>query len=253
MRIGRSPLRRLLAPLALAVAGPALAAQPDCSSFGNEAASARFLARLRQSGVKFSIDPKQGVGFEISDADRARFTRLYDEASRRVTKDVIAQGNVQGVPSAAAQARLRQSAGQLREALAIFPASWNAMWTLGKIHQRLGEHAEAFQWFMRAFDINPTQPDVAREAGLEALDIARFDDGTCLFQAAIRGSPQDGGLHANLALAHLFAGRLADARKEAEAAVKQDPKDEVSAKVLRLVRDVQSGARPAPKRAADLR
>lgn len=127
------------------------------------------------------------------------------------------------------------------------------MWQLGKIYQRLGQHDEASLWFDRAFEVNPTQPDVAREAGLAALEAGRYRDGACLFLVAIQSSPGDGGLRANLALAYLLDSRREDALREAELAAKQDPSDAVSANVLRLVRNVQAGRRPQPRSAADLR
>jgi Flp pilus assembly protein TadD len=122
-----------------------------------------------------------------------------------------------------------------------------------KIYQRLGQHDDAWLWFARAFEVNSTQPDVAREAGLAALETSRYRDGACLFLVAIQSSPGDGGLRANLALAYLLDSRLEDALREAELAVEQDPSDSVSANVLRLVRDVQAGRRPQPSNAADLR
>jgi Flp pilus assembly protein TadD len=127
------------------------------------------------------------------------------------------------------------------------------MWTLGKIYQRLGDQSESLRWFLLAYEANPTQPDVAREAGLAALDSGHHADAACLFTAALRASPTDWGLHANLALAYLLTGRLEDARTHAELAFDRAPSDEVSANVLRLVREIQTGARPQPKSVADLR
>ena len=127
------------------------------------------------------------------------------------------------------------------------------MWQLGKIYQRLGQHDESLQWFYRAFEVNPSQPDVAREAGLAALETGHHRDGACLFISALENSPRDSGLRANLALAYLLDGRLDDALRESELAANQDPSDAVSANVLRLVRDVHAGRRFQPRTVTDLR
>ena len=58
-------------------------------------------------------------------------------------------------------------------ALAINPAGWSSMWALGKIRQRLGDQEAALGWFARAHALKPDQPDVAREAGIAALDLGR--------------------------------------------------------------------------------
>jgi Flp pilus assembly protein TadD len=120
------------------------------------------------------------------------------------------------------------------------------MWALGKIHQRLGDQPAAFAWFAKAHAVKPDQPDVAREAGIAALDIGRFADALALCQTAVRHSPDDPGLVCNLALAHCLAGQDAEAERCAADAVQRDPKDAISATVLNFIRDVASGKRRRP-------
>jgi len=49
------------------------------------------------------------------------------------------------------------------------------MWLVGKVHQRLGDPVAALSWFERTYQVNSSQPDVAREASLYAMDIGRGD------------------------------------------------------------------------------
>ena len=134
-----------------------------------------------------------------------------------------------------------------QRALEISPESWSSMFALGKIHQRLGDQALAFAWFAKAHAVKPDQPDVAREAGLAALDIGRVEEALALCRAAVKLSPDDPGLVANLALAYCLAGEDSEAERFAADAVERDPSDRVSAVVLDFVRNVASGGRDAPR------
>jgi Flp pilus assembly protein TadD len=148
--------------------------------------------------------------------------------------------------------RLRRATRCFERALEINPDGWPSMWALGKIHQRLGEQAAAFDWFTRAHAIKPDQPDVAREAGIAALDIGRVKDGLELCQTAVACNPDDAGLVANLALAHCLAGDDAEAQRCAAEAVERAPGDTISAAALSFVRAVASGERRRPERLCDV-
>jgi tetratricopeptide (TPR) repeat protein len=148
--------------------------------------------------------------------------------------------------------QLRRAIRCFEQALAIHPEGWSSMWALGKIYQRLGDQATAFDWFARAVAIKPDQPDVAREAGIAALDIGRVEEALALCRAAVEFRPDDPGLVCNLALAHCLAGQDVEAQRCAAAAAGRDPSDVISANVLGFVRDVASGKRPRPKRLSEV-
>jgi tetratricopeptide (TPR) repeat protein len=147
-----------------------------------------------------------------------------------------------------ARRRLRRAIRYFEQALVINPEGWSSMWAVGKIHQRLGAHAIAFDWFARAHGINPNQPDVAREAGVAALDAGLINEALALCRAAVANGPDDPGLICNLALAHCLAGQDAEAERCAAEAAARDPADAISANVLAFVREVASGARRRPRR-----
>lgn len=151
-----------------------------------------------------------------------------------------------------ARRQLRRAIECFEQALKINPTGWSSMWALGKIYQRLNQQATAFNWFAQAHALNPAQPDVAREAGIAALDIGRVEDALRLCLAARAIAPDDPGLICNLALAYCLAGRDSEAERCVTDAVASDPSDAISADVLKLVRDVASGRRPRPKRLCDV-
>jgi tetratricopeptide (TPR) repeat protein len=147
--------------------------------------------------------------------------------------------------------RLRRAARCFEAALAINPEGWSSMWALGKIEQRRGNPAAALAWFEKAHAIHPDQPDVAREAGLAAMDVGQSEKAVALCEAALRMTAEDAGLLANLALAYCLAGRNREARDAAARAVARNSADEISREVERFVSDVAAGRRKKPERMID--
>ena len=115
----------------------------------------------------------------------------------------------------------------------------------------MGDQFAAHKWFSMAHSVNPTQTNVAREAGIAALDAGMIEDAVRLCHAAVNLSPDDSGLQSNLALAYLLAGNDTCAEECARVAVQQDPHDSISKTVLKLVRDVVSGGQRGPAKLGD--
>jgi len=132
-------------------------------------------------------------------------------------------------------------------ALEINPEGWSSMWALGKICQRLGDQEAAIGWFAKAHALKPDQPDVAREAGIAALDLGRAADALAFCRAAVACSPDDPGLVCNLALAHCLAGDDAEAVRCVTVAAERDPADTVTATVQHFIGEVAAGRRARPR------
>ena len=89
----------------------------------------------------------------------------------------IHESENQGPPADSGQTELESATNFFLEALKINPEGWSSMWALGKVYQRLGQHDESLDWFGKALKLNPSQPNVAREAGLAALDVGEIPSG----------------------------------------------------------------------------
>jgi tetratricopeptide (TPR) repeat protein len=159
----------------------------------------------------------------------------------------IHEANLQGTPGWLTRKRLKKAITCFEQALEINPVGWQSMWALGKIHQRIGDHEASLHWFGRAYQINPSQPDVAREAGLAALDCGESKLALQFCLAAVKNKPEDPGLVCNLSLAHLLAGDDEAAVKCASDAVSRAPEDEISRTVLKFIESVAAGKYPRPK------
>ena len=142
--------------------------------------------------------------------------------------------------------RIRRAIQLLTRVMAINPANWAALWVIGKACQRLGEFAAALDAFARSHELNPDQPDVAREAGLTAMDLRRADLAIHYTSRAIAANPSDPGLLANLALCHLFNQSPQAALDVAQRALDGDPSDEITQRIVHLIREVLAGRRRCP-------
>lgn len=148
--------------------------------------------------------------------------------------------------------KLKKAISLFEQMLAINPTSWSAMWALGKIYQRMGDDAKALEWFTRAHQIEPLNPDVMREAALSALNVGKGKEAEDFTTSAIELKPNDAGLISNLALALLLNNKSREAKEKAEEAVRANPADFVSKNVLEFIDDVVSGKRPYPKNLRDI-
>ncbi len=155
-------------------------------------------------------------------------------------------------PGMFARRKLRRAIKCFQVALEIDPTGWQCMWALGKIHQRLGSAAESLFWFKKALALAPDEPDVARETGLAALDVGDSELALQCSQAALDARPDDHGLMANLALAHLLGGDLAAAEGFVSKSLELAPDDPITGFVALVIREVAEGTRPRPASIHDL-
>jgi Flp pilus assembly protein TadD len=188
------------------------------------------------------------VAREFTQAEADRHNALTTRGWALTQGRLVLHGQApSGRPGWYSRWQLRRAIRFFERALAIHPEGWSSMWALGKIYQRLGQQATAFGWFAQAHTLNPQQPDVAREAGIAALDIGRLEEALALCRTAVASKPDDPGLVCNLALAYCLVGQDAEAERCAADAARQDPSDGISATVLGFVREVASGKRQRPQ------
>ncbi len=185
------------------------------------------------------------------DPDIGRLNEVFAEACRFIEGELILHGQDPPRPGWLTRRKLKKAIRGFEEVIANDAGHWQSMWLIGKVYQRLRERRMALDWFLRARELNPGQPDVAREASLCAMDLGQGQLAVELCSAACACKPEDSGLVANLALAYLIAGRVEEAQWTAADAVARDPTDEVSTTVRLLVNQVASGARPCPRNSSE--
>ena len=148
--------------------------------------------------------------------------------------------------------RVHRGLRLMRKVLSIRPDNWAALWTLGKALQVSGDSTEALDAFSKAYSINPSHADVAREASISAMECGRHDAAQTFAEKAVQLRPDDAGLLANLALVSLLKHDLAAAREQVERAYLANPDDRITQAIRRVVTEVISGSRPRPNHVRDL-
>jgi tetratricopeptide (TPR) repeat protein len=191
-------------------------------------------------------------------ADSARFVAvdagekaraLFDRAAEMVEKEILLHERARmGSPGFFLRRRLRRAIGLFEQGLELLPESWNTMWLMAKTHQRLGEYEKAFSWMERAYQVNPSQVDVAREASMMANDLGKQEAGIVYAYRATQIEPGNAGLIANLALAYLLANRLGDAKREIERSLEIDPEDSISKTLQDAIQHFEREKRTPPSR-----
>ncbi len=155
--------------------------------------------------------------------------------------------------------RLRKGVALLERVIAINPRNWAAMWVAGMACRRAGDLEAALALFRRACAVCETCPredthaDVWREAGLTAMRFGRHAEAIACTRRAIEMRPNDAGLVANLALAHLFDQNPVEAKRAADFALSAVPDDEITLNVARIINDVIAGKRRCPRGDHDIR
>jgi len=190
---------------------------------------------------------------ELTEEEIREHGRVYDKGWSLIQGELLlADANPSGKPGWFARRRLREAITCFEAALKITPESWQSLWALGKIHQRLGEVPEALNCFAQAHQLNPSQPDVAREAGIAASDIGDGPAAVRFSKAAIAAKPDDPGLVSNLALAFLINGEIENAQAAAAEATSRAPNDPIAKSVRSIVDEVAQGRRSRPKTVREL-
>ncbi len=184
-------------------------------------------------------------------ADDEQHDEVFERGSQLISPYMQLLGRN---PTITKQAKneVEQGIRDLDAVTAYNPENWAAFWIKGKGYQVLGAHRAANHEFKASFDIQKKNPDVAREYASSCLELGYGPEAVQATQHAITLSPDDAGLHANLALALLIDGKNSEAKQAIDRSLQMSPDDIVPQAVQRAVDEVISGRRPQPENMADL-
>ena len=177
----------------------------------------------------------------------AEHNRLFQEAAELIKGEIPLHGQPDlPEPGWLLTRKLRHAITLFERVLEMNPDNWSAMWLVGKVYQRFRNTSVALSWFERSAQINLSQPDVAREASICAMEIGRTEVAIAFAERAARIQPANPGLHANLALAYLLAGRVTDAQTAVRQALVGDPSDSISQTIQAMVQYFASSGEVPP-------
>lgn len=152
----------------------------------------------------------------------------------------------------AAEARTDQGRAQIARAITLLtrvtvadPSHWQSYWFIGKAHQALRNHPDAFSAFKKSLNLRPSNPDVAREFVIEAICTGATADAVVVALEVARANPSNSGLLANLGLALLADGKVSQAKATVEKALAMTPEDRITRALLDESMKVQAGRAPS--------
>ncbi|MFC1522000.1 hypothetical protein ACFL6Y_06285 [Elusimicrobiota bacterium] len=170
----------------------------------------------------------------------------FEQAVASLEGVIEIQDATKGIFGWFARRRIKKALESLDICLKLVPNSWQSMWFAGKAHQALDEHETALGFFEQALSIENENPDVPREASIEAMTLGHAFKAENYANEACKRNEKDHGLVANLALALLLSKKVEDALNTAGRAVRMNPQDPLCGGVLRYIARIQSGEIPCP-------
>src|SRR5262249_50830442 len=100
----------------------------------------------------------------------AQHNQYFEEASKLIMPYMEIHGASRNPPnSAKARADVERGIALLNAVVAYKTTNWAAWWVMGKGYQALGDAEKSCDAFAKSFDIQKTNPDVAREYTLACL------------------------------------------------------------------------------------
>jgi len=183
---------------------------------------------------------------DLSAELRDEYNRNYQQAFEILQEHIFVHDRNPGKVGFFGKRALKKAIIMLTRCVEIWPGAWSAMWGLGKARQALGDHVSALAWFERALAYASGNPDMYREATIEALGLGKADKAVTYAQKACELMPENAGLQANFALALLLARQGVQALEMIQKACRGAPDDPVNKNVLAYVSDVVAGNQPYP-------
>jgi tetratricopeptide (TPR) repeat protein len=188
----------------------------------------------------------------LDDAAREKHNELFRRAS-----EIYDTENVRDLlpPASAgwlASRRIGKAVTLLDEVIKIAPNNGTAHWLRAKFLQAVGKYEDSLDGFSKAWLIKPGDIDTAREAGISAMEVGKVDVALYFAREALRLSPNNNGLRANIAMFLLFAGDIDSAIKEINTAAVAEPNDPITQAVQVLVQEVEAGRMRRPTRSREI-
>lgn len=183
---------------------------------------------------------------DLSPQLRDEYNSKYQQAFEILKDHAFIHDARRGKVGFFSKRKLREAVLLFSRCIEIWRGAWSAMWGLGKAHQALGNHLTALGWFERALTIESGNPDVYREATIEALGLGKADRAMIYAQKARVLAPDNAGLQANFALALLLDKHGEKALETIREACRHAPDDPVSKNVLTYISNVMAGNQPYP-------
>ncbi len=183
---------------------------------------------------------------ELSPQEISELEALFNKAFTRQEKLVYLDGFQHKSLDIITKKKLQQSIDEFEQILVKCPDHWQSMFGMAKALQRLRKHSKALEMLEKAMEIESSNPALASEAAIEAVNLRNLDKALLYSEEAIRRSPDDHTLLGNHALNLLVAGKNQEAVESIKKALTINPNDQINKHISKIVNDVVNGDKKQP-------
>ena len=110
-----------------------------------------------------------------------------------------------------------------QKAMQVNPDDPNVLYNIGTVMAKLGRWNDAIPYFQRALQLTPDDADILDNLGFALAQNRQLPDAITCFQAALKLKPDSADAHNNLATMLFAQGNYAEAAEQYTAAVKLSP------------------------------
>lgn len=177
----------------------------------------------------------------IDEQDIEQFNLLYNQAIKDQEGLIILGGEKEDSLDDNNIKRLEDSINGFKKALELYPNHWPSMFLMAKSYQVLDRHQEALNMLEQACSIELDNPDVAREASIEAMYINDIDKTVLYSEEALRRASDDHTLMANHAANLILIQKDDEALALINQALLIEPNDPINQNIKSMIESVITG------------
>jgi len=211
----------------------ALSIRPEAALLHNNRGVSR-LALGNRAGARddFEAALRLEPGPELATYARANLARLERGSARIDQAATLIQQAGEQLRSDAT----KTAAPLLREALDLYPDSWEGWLLLAIAHRSHYEWGKAADALAQVLRLRPDHAGALSERALTLLALGRHAEAVDHARLAVQVEPESAAWRANLGLVHMEGGQWREAREALERAVDLDPSDPITARCKRELR-----------------
>lgn len=184
-----------------------------------------------------------------AERDHASLKTLFQQAGQVITSHLRNPGSP---VDPAASVGIQRAIEQLEIVLDRAEETWRIHWLLGKAWHALGKSEKARAALTRAYALEKNEPVIPRELCGILLELGQSAKAVEVAEAAVGDDPLSPELLGNLAVAYLIHGQTAAAQKTMQAALKQQPENEINLTLMSIFTEIAEGRRKQPKNLFEL-
>jgi hypothetical protein len=186
------------------------------------------------------------AGPPMNDPKQA-YREVWDRACALVEGQIQLDGRQLEPLTQADAGRLRQALALFEQAATLDASNAGPMLLASKVHERLGQFADAVVCLRKAHALAPEEMIITLELGAALGRMGFHGEAVPILTSAAAANPSEPRLQCNLGLAQLMSGHPEAAVSTFERLTRLEPQAPQNKKLLFLALDVADGRKPVPK------